>query len=142
VVELSALEVEYNEYKETHKYSNEEYEALEVKCSEFEAELQTLREFKSNYDAAQLKAEKEAILNKEEYACLSEDEAFKQLASEVDNYSTEELSVKADLVLAAYAKATFSANKVEEKQTAMKFSIKSNDKACEKPYGGIFDTDN
>ena len=88
-----------------------------------------MREFKSNYEAAQLKAEKEAILKKEEYACLVENESFKKLVDEVDKYSVEELSVKADLVLAAYAKATFSANKAEEeKQTAMKFSIKSNDK--------------
>lgn len=140
VVELSALEVEYNEYKETHKYSNADYEAIEVKCNEFEAELQSLREFKSNYDAAKLKAEKEAILNKSEYECLTENEAFKKLADEADKYSVEELSIKADLVLAAYAKATFSANKAEEdKQTAMKFSIKSNDKAKKKVYGDLFD---
>ena len=140
VVELSALEVEYNEYKEAHKYSNAEYEALEVKCNEFEEELQSLREFKSNYEAAQLKAEKEAILQKEEYVCLAENESFKKLVDEADKYSVEELSIKADLVLAAYAKATFSANKVEEeKQTAMKFSIKSNDKAKKKVYGDLFD---
>lgn len=140
VVELSALEVEYNEYKDSHKYSNEEYEQLEARLNEFENELQTLREFKSNYDAEKLKAEKEAILNKEEYACLADNEAFKTLVSEADKYSVEELSIKADLALAAYAKATFSANKVEEeKQTSMKFSIKSNDKAKKKPYGGIFD---
>ena len=140
VVKVSALEVEYNEYKETHKYSNEEYEALEVKCNEFEVELQSLRAFKENYDAAQLKAEKEAILNKDEYACLADNEAFKALACEIGNYSVEELSVKADLMLAAYAKAAFSV-KAEEKQTAMKFSVKSNDKVNEKPYGGIFDQD-
>lgn len=140
VVVASALEVEYNEYKETHKYSNEEYEALEVKYNEFEAELQSLREFKSNYDASQLKAEKEAILNKEEYACLAENEAFKKLVDDSDKYSVEELSIKADLVLAAYAKVTFSATKAEEdKQTAMKFSIKSNDKAKKKVYGDLFD---
>jgi len=110
-----------------------DYSALEVKYNE-------LAEFKANYDAAQLKAEKEAILNKEEYACLAENEAFKKLVDEADKYSVEELSVKADLVLAAYAKATFSANKVEdEKQTAMKFSIKSNDKAKKKVYGDLFD---
>lgn len=141
-VELSALEIEYNEYRASHKYLNEDYEALEVKCNDFEVELQTLREFKSSYEAAQLKAEKEAVLNKEEYACLAENEAFKALINEVDKYSVEELAIKADLILAAYAKATFSANKAEEnKQTAMKFSIKSNDKANEKPYGGIFDQD-
>lgn len=117
-----------------------DYAELEAKCNEFESELQSLREFKANYDAAQLKAQKEAILNKEEYACLAENEAFKMLVDEADKYSVEELSIKADLVLAAYAKATFSANKVEEdKQTAMKFSIKSNDKAKKKVYGDLFD---
>lgn len=141
VVELSAIEIEYNEYKDSHKYSNEEYEQLSEKCGAFEAELKSLREFKADYDAAQLKAQKEEILMKEEYACLKDDENFAKLVADIDKYSVEELSVKADLIFAAHIKSEgmFSVKgeiKKETKTIGLNINAKENKKKS--PYGNLF----
>lgn len=111
----------------------EDYSALEVKYNE-------LAEFKANYDAAQLKAQKEAILAKAEYECLKENEEFVKLVNEMDNYSVEELSVKADLLFAAHVKAegTFSAKpdgKPAPKFVGINFNAKEKKKS---PYGNLF----
>ena len=111
----------------------EDYSALEVKYNE-------LAEFKANYDAAQLKAQKEAILAKAEYECLKENEEFVKLVNEMDNYSVEELSVKADLLFAAHVKAegTFSVKpdgKPAPKFVGMNFNAKEKKKS---PYGNLF----
>ena len=135
-VELNALQEAFDAYKESHVYSNEEYEALQAIYNE-------LKEFKDNYDAAELNAQKTEVLAKAEYACLADNEAFAQLKSEMDKYSVDELATKADLIFAAHMKST------------MEFSAKSNDnnnngvlrfnlnKAGSKkgPYGNLFAKD-
>jgi hypothetical protein len=112
----------------------ENYDALEAKYNE-------LAEFKSQYDAEQVKAQKDAIFDKEEYECLAEFEAFKQLQSDAEKYSVDELSVKADLVFAAYVKSVgeFSSKKDEKKPMSMRFSITSVDEVNKKPYGSLFE---
>ena len=112
----------------------EDYSALEAKYNELKA-------FKDNYDAAQLKAQKDEIFDKAEYECLAENEDFKTLKAEAENYSVEEISTKADLIFAAHVKTTgtFSA-KVEEvkkaKTLGVNFAAKETKK---KPYGNLFD---
>ena len=112
----------------------ENYAALEEKYNE-------LAEFKSIYDNEQVKAQKDAIFAKEEYECLAENEAFKQLQVDAEKYSVDELSIKADLVFAAYVKSVgeFSANKDGKKSMSMRFSTKSVDEVNKKPYGNLFD---
>ena len=112
----------------------ENYAALEEKYNE-------LAEFKSKYDNEQVKAQKDAIFAKEEYECLAENEAFKQLQVDAEKYSVDELSIKADLVFAAYVKSVgeFSANKDGKKSMSMRFSTKSVDEVNKKPYGNLFD---
>lgn len=112
----------------------EDYSALEVKYNELKA-------FKDNYDAAQLKAQKDAIFAKAEYECLSENEEFKKLITEADNYSVEEISTKADLLFAAHVKTVgaFSV-KTEEKKGAKKLGLNFGTKETKKkPYGSLFD---
>lgn len=112
----------------------EDYSALEAKYNELKA-------FKDNYDAAQLKAQKDEIFAKAEYECLSENEDFKKLIAEAENYSVEEISTKADLVFAAHIKSVgaFSV-KTEEKKEAKKLGLNFGAKETKKkPYGSLFD---
>lgn len=110
----------------------EDYSALEAKYNELKA-------FKDNYDAAQLKAEKDAVFAKAEYECLSENDDFRKLVEDAESYSIDEIITKADLIFAAHIKATgtFSA-KVEEKKhksIGLNFNVKETKR---KPYGNLF----
>ena len=112
----------------------EDYSVLEAKYNELKA-------FKDEYEAKELKAQKDAVFAKDEYKCLADDEAFKQLQSDADNYSVEELQTKADLCFAAHVKAagTFNA-KTEEVGQSKKLGLNFNAKeAKKKPYGNLFD---
>lgn len=118
--------------------SKEEKDALKA-LKENYAELKA---FKDNYDAAELKAQKEAVLASEEYSVLAEDEAFKALVADMDKYSIDELKVKADLVFAAHMKSTmeFSA-KIDDGAKKPKVIGFNFNKTEEKksPYGRLFD---
>lgn len=112
----------------------EDYSALETKYNE-------LKEFKDNYDANVLKAQKDEVFAKAEYECLKDDDAFKKLVEDADKYSVEELVMKADLCFAAHVKAVgaFSAKPVEvvkPKTMGIAFAKKEEDK---RPYGSLFD---
>lgn len=63
-----------------------------------------LVEFKAQYDAAVLRAEKEKVFNDAAYVELAENEEFKALMEHMDEFSVEEIKVKADLIFAQYAK--------------------------------------
>lgn len=100
-----------------------------------------LNAFKEEVEAKELKAKKDAVLSKEEYSCLADDEAFNELKNNSDNYSVEELQTKADLCFAAHVKAagTFSTNAEEVKKAktlGVNFAAKETKK---KPYGNLFD---
>ena len=82
----------------------------------------TLKEFKETYDASVVKAKKTDILDKEEYECLAGNKDFAQLRADVDKYSVEEISTKADLIFAAHMKST------------MEFSAKNDGKKKPKTY--------
>ena len=110
----------------------EDYSVLEAKYNE-------LKTFKDNYDAAQLKAQKDEIFAKAEYECLAENEDFKKLVKEADNYSIEEIATKADLIFAAHVKTTgtFAINAEEKKSKVVGFNF--NKKESKKnPYGNLF----
>ena len=110
----------------------ENYSVLEVKYNE-------LKEFKDNYDAAELKAKKDAIFSREEYAVLADNEAFKTLVSDAEKFSVDEVESKAKAIFADHviAAGTFSYEKKEKKPMAMKFSTNTVDKVNENPYGNI-----
>ena len=111
----------------------EDYAALETKYN-------TLKEFKDNYDASQLKAEKTAILESAEYGDIKETEEFKALVAEMDNYSVDELKVKADLLFAASMKKKFNFEaeiKTKPHSVGINFNAKPNKK--KQAYAGLFD---
>lgn len=114
--------------------SKDEKDALDA----LKADYAVLKEFKDNYDLVALRAEKSAVLDSAEYAEIKDTDEFKALVSEMDNYSVEEIKVKADLLFAASMKKKFSfANEVEKKphNVGINFNAKPSKK---KPYGKLF----
>ena len=102
-----------------------------------------LKEFKSNYDAAELKAQKDAIFAREEYSVLADDEAFKDLISNAEKFSIEEIESKAKAIFADHVikMGTFSANNVEPNKVAF-MALNINTKESKKgPYGNLFNKD-
>ena len=113
----------------------EDYAALESMYNELKA-------FKDNYDASVLKAEKEAVLESAEYAEIKETDEFKALVSEMDNYTVDELKVKADLLFAASMKKKFSFEAIkEEKRTSVGFNFAAKSSKKKQAYAGLFEND-
>ena len=111
----------------------EDYAALEAKYNE-------LKTFKENAEAAELKAQKDEIFAKAEYECLSEDADFAKLKDDMDKYSVEEISTKADLIFAAHMKSTmdFSAkDNSENKPKVLGFNFNKKETKSG-PYGNLF----
>ena len=116
-----------------------EMEKLEIE--DMRSNYSALKSFKDDYDASQLKAQKDEVLGREEYAEIAETDGFKALVAEMDKYSVNELEEKCDLLFAAHEKAkkkTFAEEAKNNKPTAMKFSVKTVDETNKKPYGDLF----
>lgn len=114
----------------------EDYSALEAKYNE-------LKTFKDNYDAAELKARKDAIFTRSEYSVLAEDEAFKALVSDAEKYSVDEVETKAKAIFADYVikTGTFSAKDDGEKKPKV-LGFNFNKKETKSgPYGNLFKKD-
>lgn len=116
--------------------SKEEKDALDA----LKADYAALKSFKEQYDVAELKAAKDAILNSAEYAQIKESDEFKALVSDAENYSIDELKIKADLIFAASMKQKFS---FETKQDVKSHSIMTVDLSAKpdkkkQAYGGLF----
>jgi hypothetical protein len=117
--------------------SKAEKEALEA----LKADYAALKEFKSNYDESVIKAQKTEILDKAEYECLAENKDFTQLRAEMDKYSVEEISTKADLIFAAHMKFTmeFSAKDNDvNKPKVLGFNSEIKKDKKKKAYGNLF----
>lgn len=118
-------------------YSNwltkEEEEAL----AEMRANYEALKQFKVDTEAAQLHAQREAILSDVKFESIAETDEFKALVSKMDEYSVADLEKEAKVILADNYSATF-AYVPDKKPTTIKFSV-SEDDAKEKPYGNLFD---
>lgn len=118
--------------------SKSEKDALDA----LKADYAILKEFKSNYDESVVKTQKTEILDKAEYACLAENKDFAQLRADMDNYSVEEISTKADLIFAAHMKSTmeFSAqDDGNKKPKVIGFSVETKNDEKKKAYGKLFD---
>lgn len=111
----------------------EDYAALEVKYNE-------LVQFKTDAEAAELQAKKDAIFADEKYSKISNTKAFKKLMDESVNYSVEECTQKADEILDDFS--TYAVNFAEEtvvnKPKTLGFSNPTETKKTKKPYGKLF----
>ena len=120
------------EEKEALDALKENYSSLEIKYNE-------LKEFKDNYEAAELKAKKDAILSREEYSVLAEDEAFKSLISDAEKFSIEEVEAKAKAIFADHVIKTGTFSKSTEGATKPKsIGVNFNKKESKSPYGNLF----
>lgn len=116
--------------------SKEEKDALDA----LKADYAALQSFKEQYDAAQIKAEKEAVLNSAEYVEIQQSEEFKALVESADSYSVEELKIKADLIFADSMKKKFNfANTEASKAHSVAINLNTKQGKKRKPYGGLFD---
>lgn len=116
-----------------------ESEKLEIE--DMRSNYSALKEFKDNYDASQLKAQKDSVFAREEYAEIAETDAFKALIADMDKYSVEDIEVKCDLLFAAHEKVkhkTFTAENAENKPNCMRFNVSTVDETNKKPYGDLF----
>ena len=117
--------------------SKAEKDALDA----LKADYAVLKEFKSNYDESVIKAQKTDILDKAEYECLAENKEFAQLRTDMDKFSVEEISTKADLIFAAHMKTTmeFSAkDEGKKKPQVLGFSVDTKNDKKKKAYGNLF----
>lgn len=117
-----------------------ESEKLEIES--MRKDYSILKEFKDNYDATQVQAQKDEVFAREEYSEIFETDEFKALVSDMDKYSIEEIEVKCDLLFAAHEKAkhkNFAAENNGKKPTAMRFSVSTVDDVNQKPYGNLFE---
>lgn len=124
------------------KEEKDALEALKENYAALEGKYNELKEFKDNYDAAELKGKKDEIFAREEYSVLAEDEAFKALIADAEKFSLEEVEAKAKAIFADYVIKTgeFSANKEENKSKTIGFNF--NKKESKKgPYGNLFAKD-
>ena len=107
---------------------------------ELKSNYAELKAFKENYDAATIKAEKDAIFESTDYDEIRDSDEFKTLMSEMDQYSVDELKTKADLLYAASMKKKFAveSNKTEKrKSVGFNYQAKPNKK--KQAYAGLFD---
>ena len=117
--------------------SKAEKDALDA----LKADYSVLKEFKETYDASVVKAQKTEILDKAEYECLVENAEFAQLRADMDKFSVEEISTKADLIFAAHMKSKmeFSAKKEDKKKPqVIGFSTDAKKEKRKKAYGNLF----
>ena len=114
----------------------EDYAILEDQYNE-------LKEFKDNYDATELKAQKDAIFARDEYSVLVDDEAFKTLISDAEKYSVEEIETKADVIFAKFVKANGEYSVKNETNKPKTLGLNFNAKPSKKKtaYGGLFADD-
>lgn len=119
--------------------SKDEKDALET----LKADYSVLKEFKDNYDAAELKAKKDEIFAREVYSVLADNEAFKTLVADAEKFSVEEVEAKAKAIFADHVieVGTFSAS-TEDVKTTKTLGLNFNKKESKKgPYGNLFAKD-
>ena len=124
--ELDSLKAEYEEYKNSHSHTNEEFDELQKYHDDAEFE--------------KIHAERETMLSDEKYSVLAENEAFAELKKNMDNYSLADLEKEAKVIFADYVSSvgTFSMNDSNKKSTSkIRFSMKK-DAGKTKAYSTLF----
>lgn len=114
-------------------------ELMRTTYASMESELNKYRNIASRNEKI------EKVQNSDDYSAIKDSDEFKELMSKMDEYSIEDLTTKADLLLAKYAKSTKMFASVEEdehKTTTHVINLSStlgDESTKKKPYGGIFE---
>ena len=117
--------------------SKAEKDALDA----LKADYAVLKDFKNDYDAAELKAQKDAIFARKAYSVLAEDEAFKALIKNAEKYSVDELETKVKSIFADHVieVGTFAVkNDSEKKSKTSSFNFTKDVDENNGPYGTLF----
>lgn len=109
----------------------------EAALAEMRANYEALKQFKVDTEAAQLHAQREAILSDAKFETIADTEAFKALSAQMDKYSVAELEKEAKVILADNYSAQFAAEVDKKARKTIGFSLADPDKT-EKPYGNLF----
>lgn len=109
--------------------------------AKLKSDYAALKEFKDKYDADEIKSQKDAIFDREEYAVLNDDEAFTELKKNADKYSVAEIEEKAKVVFADYVmqKGQFALEHKDEKKSIKKVGVNFSKPTKKNPYGSLFD---
>lgn len=101
-----------------------------------------LKEFKDNYDASVLKAEKDEVFDNEKYSVLKDNEKFKQLKVDAEKFSVDEIKDKCKIIFAEHVMESgeYSASgEVADKKTKkLGFNFEGKSKKAQ-AYAGLFD---
>lgn len=125
--EYELLKAEYEEYKNTHSHTNEEYEEL--------------KKYRDDAEFEKTHAERENILADDKYSVLSENEAFAELKKNIDNYSLADLEKEAKVIFADHVASvgTFSYAGKDNKVSKITFNKKeTKSKEKSKAYSTLF----
>lgn len=109
----------------------------EAALADMRANYDSLKQFKLDTEAAQLHAQREAILSDAKFETIANTEAFKALVAQMDRYSVAELEKEAKVILADNYSAQFSVETDKKSRKTIGFSLTDPDKT-EKPYGNLF----
>ena len=124
--EYELLKAEYEEYKNAHSHSNEEFDSINAQLKDYQAKEET--------------AQKDALFTSEDYSSISDKEEFKALAENHTEFSVDELKSKLDTIILDYAKKgslNFSAEPEKKTVGMTRLPIQTNANKKSR-YGSLF----
>lgn len=92
------------------------------------------------YEDAEVKEQKENLLNDESYSLVKESAEFVNLVEKVNEYSIDEIRSKADSILLSYYKSNSQFSATQQKTPRIvTIPFNNEDEKNKSPYGGLFD---
>lgn len=120
---LSALQEQFNVYKETYKTA--------------ESDVEVLRTYQAEKLASERKDAEDKVFAMTEFETIHDNDEFKALQEKAKDYSIEDLTDKCFAILGR-ANANFSLKDSKQKET-VKVAVDTTDNKTD-PYGGLFET--
>ena len=139
-------------YRQTYKTKKDNYTLIGDRVEIYKKymsqdEINALESLKSNYaELEQYKASKEAAEAHKErmsvlesYSSIEETEEYKALVKNIDSYSVDEVSEKADAIVGKYARQGMQFSFEDKKPLNKKIGIVTKEAKNPKSYSGLFD---
>lgn len=125
-------------------------ESEKLSIEDMRSNYSTLKEFKETAEKNELHAQKEAIINADNYSVLTEKDSegnyvnanFAELVKTMDNYSVEDFETKVKVMHSDYMSAHANFSSVDTKKNTNSVKILTNMNKKSKPkknYGNLFD---
>lgn len=125
-------------------------ESEKLSIEDMRSNYSTLKEFKETVEKNELHAQKEAIINADNYSVLTEKDSdgnyvnadFAELVKTMDNYSIEDFETKVKVMHSDYMSAHANFSSVDTKKNTNSVKILTNMNKKSKPkknYGNLFD---